>query len=221
MTYEARIKQLEEELAVKIEELARISAELGDLRSLACRVRLAGGLAGAQQMSQQPRASAGTERSFRCGHCSRKYLSVHRRLPNLCDTCTVAITRGTERLPSPRVDGLCCDCTRKQAKTVDRRFCKKCLKRRVGRENPEDMTVTTRSRMAKRMLRSLPKRLRNAVGRDDLGTIRSIVSDDLRFVEEHASEVEMRDLVRELEECLLMGGPSCERQLNELRRSCQ
>ena len=52
MTYEARIKQLEEELAVKIEELARISAELGDLRSLACRVRLAGGLAGAQQMSQ-------------------------------------------------------------------------------------------------------------------------------------------------------------------------
>lgn len=38
--------------------------------------------------------------------------------------------------PSVRGDGFCCDCGVKPAETNDKRFCKKCLRRRIRDNNP-------------------------------------------------------------------------------------
>lgn len=53
-----------------------------------------------------------------------------------------------ENLPSPRADGLCVDCGKQKAKTHDKRFCKRCLKKRITRAIPIQWNMRYRRRTA-------------------------------------------------------------------------
>lgn len=58
-----------------------------------------------------------------------------------CEECKNLLVADTD-LPDPLASGMCCDCRRNSAVTTDKRFCMKCMRRRIREATPDEKIVS-------------------------------------------------------------------------------